>query len=214
MRIISLAAATALLLTATVTSRAQEVDIGPNKDDAAACAAMVKTYGELWTGWQRDFGNGYGDSLHFYDGRGMDMPSVAVGSRMIDGIVSEETTWCYRLDGTLSTIAVSMFGPALDANAEEIGMGMERRGFLYFDAKGKSLQVLGYNADSDGAHLSDLTDPAYALPRPCNPVDVKLTADVLATEVDSVLGDIEGTHPAYTANEVDWCAVAVAPASP
>jgi len=214
LRILSLAAAIAVLLTATVTSRAQDVDIGANKDDDAACAAMVKTYGELWTGWQRDFGNGYGDSLHFYDGRGMDMPSVAVGSRMIDGIVSEQTTWCYRMDGTLSTIAVSMFGPALDAKAEETGMGMERRGYLYFDDKGETIEVLGYNADSDGAHLSDLTDPAYTLPRPCNPVDVKLTADLVATEVDSVLGDIEGTHPDYAPNDVDWCAVAVAPAAP
>ena len=214
MRILALASAFAVLLTATVTSRAQEVDIGPNKDDAAACAALVAAYGDSWTGWQRDFGNGYGDTLRFYDGRPSEEPSVAVGSLAIDSVVWDETTWCYRTDGTLSTIEIATSGPAYSNGEEVTGMGMERRGYLYFDAKGKLIQALGYNADSEGAHLSDLSDEAYSLARPCAPVDVKLTADAVGTQVESVLGDIEGKHPDYAANELDWCAVAVAPVSP
>ncbi|MDB5535325.1 MAG: hypothetical protein JWQ65_200, partial [Devosia sp.] len=80
--------------------------------DWKACEDQITRHRDgSWIGWHRDFGNSYGDSFEFYDGRFHQTASVLKVSRYIDGIAGEFTTWCYRGDGSLAMIAVSMGSP-------------------------------------------------------------------------------------------------------
>ena len=54
--------------------------------------------------------------------------------------------------------------------------------------------------------LGLIDNSAHELARGCNWVDLRLRADDAEAEYLSVLGDIEGNHPEYAANEFDWCA--------
>ena len=154
-------------------------------------------------GWRRDFGNGYGDSLFFYDLRYDQGVSAVMTTRNIDAIVFETETSCYRPDGTLAWVALNASAP--DAMMGVDGPIIERWGSIGVAPDGKVILNQGSLSDVNGANLGGVNSPDHALARPCGPVDLRLTLDAVQTQIESVLGDIDGQRPVYTPNEFAWC---------
>ena len=182
-------------------------DLAETEAAKAECDALVEAAPDNWIGWRRDFGNGYTDSFEFHDGRFDNRPSVLKTGGVIDAIALEETSWCYRGDGSLALIAVTMSSPDY-AQGGDMGPLISREGRIYVGADGHVLRIAGWLTDGDGVKLGPLQMDTHQLARDCGPVDLRLRADDAEGEYLSVLGDIEGNHPEYTANELDWCAVA------
>jgi hypothetical protein len=125
--------ALALLALPAAAKGARDPDLKPFEADWTACEAQVAAHSDgSWIGWHRDFGNGYADNFEFYDGRFDDMASVLKVALYIDGIAGEFTTWCYRGDGSLAMIEVTMGSPDMMAGGD-MGPQIKREGRLYFD---------------------------------------------------------------------------------
>lgn len=202
------AAATLAML--VLPARAQEagaIDLKPFEAEWQACTAQVSAIGNNWVGWHHDAGGGYGENFELYDGSFDEQASALMITRYIDAIVREDTVWCYRGDGSLAMIEVIMRSPNM-AEGGEMGPLIRREGRLYFDAKGKTVAIRAWISDAEGKTLGAVDNSAYQLARECNAVDLRLRVDDATSQYLSVLGDIEGNHPAYTANEMDWCAQA------
>lgn len=186
---------------------ARDLDLKPFEADWKACEAQMTAGKDNWVGWHRDFGGGYADNFEFYDGSFDDMASALLVTRYIDAIAREDTVWCYRGDGSLSMINVTMLSPNMAAGGDT-GPLIQRKGRLYFDAEGHNLAIRGWITDADGNTVGPIGSSDYQLARGCNEVDLRLSTDDPRRQYVSVLGDIDGSHPAYTPNELDWCAVA------
>lgn len=192
--------------------RAEEAaDIAPSAWDK--CAETLENMPDYWTGWRRDYQNGYADSFEFYNsGSEYDSPSVLITDFTIDDTAYETITSCFD-SGKLSYVKTVM----RSANtAGEIGTQAERHGEIYLDAAGKVTKTLGWieNGGLDDKMkpmVFPMNDPAYQVTRDCGPVSLyKTTADVQKA-LDATLGDIDGKRPDFTPEEYDWCAAAVAP---
>ncbi|MDB5506115.1 MAG: hypothetical protein JWR75_753 [Devosia sp.] len=168
------------------------------------CAEIVADPASYWIGWRHDFYNGYVDNFQWYDRRDTDTPSVVLIDVLIDAIASEATTSCYRLDGTLAYIFTEMVSPNM-ADGGETGPAIARQGRLYFDASGKVISITSQIVDGEGTRLGDIDDEAYQLARGCSPVVANLTVDDVQTAYFHRLGEIDGSIPNYTPNQIDWC---------
>ena len=200
-------AAMMLVLLARPAAAEGPVDLKPFDADRQACSEQVSAIGNNWVGWHHDVGGGYGENFEFYDGSLDGMASELMVTRYIDAIAREDTAWCYRGDGSLALIEVTMLSPNM-AEGGEMGPLIRREGRLYFDPAGKTVAIRAWIADADGNKLGAINNAAYQLARDCNLVDLRPKVDDANAQYLSVLGDIEGNHPAYSANELDWCAVA------
>jgi hypothetical protein len=183
-------------------------DLGPFDRLWAGCQGNI-TNGDVgdWVGWHRDLGGGYADNFEFYDGYEDVRQSTLKVSVYIDGIAAEDTTWCYRDDGVLAMIAITMRSPDMVAGG---GMGplIAREGRLYFDEKGYRIAVRGWLADAQGNKVGTIDSVEHQLARGCSPVDLRLNAGDARAAYVAELGDIEGNRPVYAANELGWCAEA------
>ena len=185
-----------------------EPDLSPYEALWAGCQSNV-TNGDVgdWVGWHRDFGGGYADNFEFYDGYEDVRQSTLKVSVYTDGIAGEDTTWCYRDDGVLAMIAITMRSPDMMAGGD-MGPLIAREGRLYFDEKGYRIAVRAWLADADGNKIGSIDSAEHQLARGCSPVDLRLNAEDARAAYVAELGDIEGNRPVYTANGLDWCAEA------
>lgn len=206
------AASVILLALLSAAGRAQELDVllmSPPPDfsidwaDWDACKEASQGRGSL--GWNRDFGNGYGDSFAFYDGRFDTTASLLITTRSIDGIALEQTRWCYRPDGSLANVSTSLRAPMIDATGEE-GSGFgQRNAWITVDPEGSVSDAQGW-VERDGEVVGAVGDPALQLARGCEPVALYLRVDDVQLQMESVLGDIEGKRPEPEAPLLyDWC---------
>jgi hypothetical protein len=198
-----------LLALALIVGPAQAQDADPAYVEAnavwTACQATTADPETAeWVGWHRDYGNGYGDSLEFYDMRYDEGVSALMESRNIDGIMFETSTSCYRPDGTLAWVAINASSPEMLASGEE-GPAIERWGSIAVAPDGKVVANLGSLSDVNGANLGGVNSTEHALARPCGPIDLRLTLADVQKQIDSELGDIDGKRPAYTPNAFAWC---------
>ena len=104
-------------------------------------------------------------------------------------------------------IEVIMRSPNMAAGGD-MGPLIRREGRLYFDAEGRNVAIRAWISDAEGKTLGAVDSAEYQLARGCNLVDLRLSVDDANRHYLSVLGDIEGNRPTYTANELDWCAEA------
>jgi hypothetical protein len=193
----------------------------PSAEEAAAapqsawdkCLDTLENMPDYWTGWRRDFHNGYADSFEFYNSDGeYESPAVLVTDFTIDDTAYETVTSCFE-GGKLSYVNTVM----RSANTSgEAGTQAERHGEIYLDATGKVTKTLGW---LENGGLDDkmkpitfpLNDKGYQLTRDCRPVALYKTTDDVQKALDATLGDIDGKRPDFTAEDYDWCTAAVAP---
>jgi len=168
----------------------------------AACTAHLEAQPDNWFGWRRVYDGGYADIFEFWD-QGADGygPSVLKRTWLIDGIASEEQTFCYRPDGTLAFVYSEMVSPDMAQGMD--APGVTREGRIYVDPAGNVLRVLGKVVGS--GFETTLDDEKHQLARGCWDLDLALTRDAVHTAYLAEMGDIDGSKPAYTANNFDWC---------
>ncbi|HEY8358427.1 MAG TPA: hypothetical protein VIL30_13300 [Ramlibacter sp.] len=204
-RTLTLVFAGVALLTAPTSAQSQNE--AALSADEAECTITVEDMGpDGWAGWQRNYGNGYGDSFHLYNGRLDDKASVLEVTKFLDGSVVEATRWCFRIDGSLSTITIGTSSPDVADGSD--GNYITREGRLQFSEAGEILSVRGWLSDSMGEVVGAIDSSAHRIARDCNLVDRRLDVAAAQGELESVLGTFEGEYPSYEADEFDWCAVA------
>ncbi len=173
------------------------------RDAYVACTAHIDAQPDNWFGWRRVHDGGYADFFEFWD-QGDDGygPSVLKRRFLIDGIASEEQTFCYRPDGTLAFVYTEMTSPDMATD----GPALTRQGRIYVDPTGEVIRVLG-KVVGDGFETT-LDDATHQLARGCWDLDLTLTRDAVHTAYLAELGDIDGTKPDYKPNLFDWCSAA------
>lgn len=196
----------AALLLASPAIAADDAAIEEVRAAYAACTAHVEAQPDNWFGWRRVYDGGYADLFEFWD-QGADGygPSVLKRRYLIDGIASEEQTFCYRPDGTLAFVYSEMVSPDMTQGYD--APSLTREGRVYVDPTGEVLRVLGkVVGQKDGvAFETTLDDETHQLARGCWDLDLALTRDAVHTAYLHEMGDIDGSEPAYTPNTFDWC---------
>ena len=193
----------AALLLATPAIAANDAAIEEVRTTYAACSAHLEAQPDNWFGWRRVYDGGYADIFEFWD-QGADGygPSVLKRTWLIDGIASEEQTFCYRPDGSLAFVYVEMTSPDIATD----GPALTRQGRIYVDPTGAVLRVLGKVVGD--TFETTLTDEKHQLARGCWDLDLALTRDAVHTAYLSEMGDIDGSKPEYSPNLFDWCSKA------
>ena len=166
---------------------------------------------ESWLGWRRDFYNGYGDRFEFYDGGDVAVSVLRVTS-YIDGIAILTETSCYREDGTLAFLLTEMASPnlatAFDDEPDDDALGipsLTREGRIYVAPDGGIIQIVTA-IRADGVEVAAMDNDDYRLARDCSPAELYPTTEDVRRRIESELGDIEGKHPPFTAQSLNWCA--------
>jgi hypothetical protein len=183
---------------------AQKTEFEKIGDVWSSCRTLMDS--DDWLGWRRDFGNGYGDTFELWDREGAGVSALKVNF-MIDGIATETQTSCFRKDGGLTFVLVEMLSPNQAANTDQSSL-IKREGRIYVSPSHDILRITGQIADEAGRKLSNLDSSKYQLARGCWALDLHLSLDRARDHLVSEQGDIEGKHPADTANAFDWCAIA------
>lgn len=166
----------------------------------AACTEHLEAQPDNWFGWRRVHDGGYADFFEFWD-QGSDGygPSILKRRYLIDGIASEEQTFCYRPDGTLAFVFIQMTSPDMASD----GPALTREGRIYISPQGEVIRVLG-KIVGDGFETT-LDDPAHQLARGCWQLDLALTRDIAHTAYLREMGDIDGNYPDYKPYDYGWC---------
>lgn len=193
----------AALLAAPAMAQDKPVDLKPYDKVWADCQATIGDGTGGWSGWHSIYEGGYANMVEFYDASDVGV-SAMVENQSVDAIVYITTTSCFRQsNGQLAIIKTTMTGPNMASGSEEYP-ALTRYGEVYYDETGSMAANLGWIEDEAGKKFK-LDDPKYMLARGCNTVDLRNSVDDARKQVDSVLGDLEGTRPAYTPNPYDWC---------
>jgi hypothetical protein len=196
----------AALLLASPATAAEDPAIEEVRAAYAACTAHVDAQPDNWFGWRRVHDGGYADLFEFWD-QGADGygPSVLKRRYLIDGIASEEQTFCYRPDGTLAFVYVEMVSPDMAQGLD--APSLTREGRIYVDPTGQVVRVLGkvVGEENGTPFETTLDDPEHQLARGCWQLDLALTRDRVYAAYLHEMGDIDGNYPDYRSTEFAWC---------
>jgi hypothetical protein len=175
------------------------------------CKEVLENTANDFTGWRRNFYNGYADSFEFHGYP--DETSALVRSFSIDDTAYEVDTSCFDETGKLSFVGTYMHSANMVGDTTQV---LERYGEIEVDAKGKPTKAHGWIVtvpldETIKPEKFPLTDAPHQLTRDCLSVELYASTAEVQTAMDAVLGDIDGKRPAFKATEYDWCAKATTP---